>query len=485
MQNLISKIKQNVVYDYSFNNAKNVLDYKELAYEKELTITNADDSVTTTNEQIWTNAIQKALDENDCVYIPKMEQRIFIDNSIFLHSNNKLKVDVGQEIVLTPDTDVCMVRNENIIGGAQKHLQLDNPDCNIVVEGGIWNALSFHDQPDSEVVITDDDVFTNVYSGKGRLRADKENSITGVFAIMLFSNIKNLIVKNVTMANSLSYGVQLSNCESVFIENILFENYHKDGIHVNGPAKYVHLNELSGKNMGDDLVALNAWDWSTSAMSFGTIEYTLVENVHSVHSEMRLLPGRKVYDDGNRADCDIRNCMVQNVEGVYTYKMYAQPYFVDTRDCSETVGVMDNIYMHNISFPEITGGGLNGVSVGGLFEVCADTNNLHFDNITIKNSADDFKKLGIPMIKVGPLSETFKFGSEKPEKWREIMSPDDICTAKNTYIGNVSFTDYATTKADADMLIRATKQTINEDYPNTLPKGGTGYGTVENVIFEG
>ncbi len=488
MQKLIAQIKENIKTEYSFTNPKNVEAYKDLVFEKELTITNKNGEVTTTKSEIWTKAIQKALDENECVYIPNMGKRIFLDNSLIMHTNNKLKVDSEQVITLAPKTNVCMVKSDNIINGNDEYVTRNNPTCDIAVEGGIWDVLTYKNVSDAETIIKDGKVFkkdenTDLLNGNTLLRFDKENSIQGVFAIMLFSNVKNLIVKNMVMANSLSYGVQVCNCEGVFIENILFENYHKDGIHLNGPAKYVHINEMSGKNMGDDLVALNAWDWAISSMTNGTIEKTLVENIHSVHSELRLLPGRKVYSNGTKADCDIRDTVVRNVEGVYTFKMYAQPYFVDTSDCSETVGVLDNVYLDNISFPEITASGLGGIAVGGLFEVCADTNNVHFSNIKIENTMEDFKKVGIPLIKVGPLSETFKFGSENPEDWREIMSPDDICTMENTYIGKVEFADKTVGEEEKDLIIRATKMTINEDYPNTLPKGGTGYGVVGTVVF--
>lgn len=489
MEKLISQIKSNINTEYSFENPVSVEKYRNLVYEKELTITAMNGEVSTTTCEIWTKAIQKALDENECVYIPNIGKRIFVDDSLIMHTNNKLKVDSEQVITLTPKTNVCMLKSDNILDGNNEYVTLKNPTCDIAVEGGIWDVLTYKNVSDAETIIKDGKVFkkdenADLLNGNMLLRFDKEHSIQGVFAIMLFSNVKNLIVKNMVMANSMSYGVQVCNCEGVFIENILFENYHKDGIHLNGPAKYVHINEMSGKNMGDDLVALNAWDWAISSMTNGTIEKTLVENIHSVHSELRLLPGRKVYDDGTKADCDIRDTVVRNVEGVYTFKMYAQPYFVDTSDCSETVGVLENVYLDSISFPEITGSGLGGIAVGGLFEVCADTNNVYFDNIKIENTVEDFKKVGIPIIKVGPLSETFKFGSEDPDEWREIMSPDDICTVENTHIGKIEFSDAVAAEKDKDLIIRATRQTINKDYPNTLPKGGTGYGIVNGVIFE-
>ena len=36
----------------------------------------------------------------------------------------------------------------------------------------------------------------------------------------------------------------------------------------------------------------------------------------------------------------------------------------------------------------------------------------------------------------------------------------------------------------AKILAKAIKLTVNPDYPKTTPKGGTGYGIIENIIFD-
>lgn len=145
---------------------------------------------------------------------------------------------------------------------------------------------------------------------------------------------------------------------------------------------------------------------------------------------------------------------------------------------------LKNIYFENIEFPEVASKVFSDLPVGGLFEVCADTNDLYFNNIKIKNTVDDFKKMGVSVIKAGPLSATWKHAPENSDTWTEVFYPDDICTMKNTHIGKVEFTDKCATADDKEIVAKAIKLTVNSDYPKTTPKGGTGYGIIENIIFE-
>ena len=106
------------------------------------------------------------------------------------------------------------------------------------------------------------------------------------------------------------------------------------------------------------------------------------------------------------------------------------------------------------------------------------------DNIIIKNTIEDFKKTGINVIKTGPLSAVWKGGSDNPDDWSEVFSPDDICTLKNVHIGKVDFIDRRADEKDIAVIAATKHLTINPDYPKTTPKGGTGYGIIENIIME-
>ncbi len=465
---LYESIENSVKSEYTFENPVNLSDYKHLAKNKTITV-KTPDGEKTMDVLVWSDAIEKAFCDSDCLYIPKMEDTVYLERPIVMHSGYKLNVDPMQRISSVPNAGCSLVISDNILDGAFKEVHLDNPTCDIAIEGGIWDALGYT---------------PTMFNGNARLQANKKNPMRGSFGLMVFSNVKDVIVKNITPSNALSYGVQICNCEGFCIENINFVNYHKDGVHVNGHVKNGIIRNLSGEDMGDDMVALNAWDWYSSALTYGNIENLIVENLKSKHNELRLLPGRKVYDDGSSNECAIRNCILCNIEGVYTFKLYGQPLFRDPeRDFSPIPGIIENVHFEDIKFPEMADAGIAGITVNGLFDICADTDNLTFENISVKSTFEDFKKKGIPVIKVGPLSQTYTFGSDDPKDWKELFYPDHINTVKNTVISNVEFTDKKAEKEDENFIIRTVKLSVNNDYPNTKPKGGTGYGITENVIF--
>ena len=91
-------------------------------------------------DNIWTKAIQKALDERKNVYIPYMGHEILLDGSVFMDSNTNIKIDEHQIIRLIENTNLYMLRNRNILPGNFAPATLTNPDENITVEGGIWQS---------------------------------------------------------------------------------------------------------------------------------------------------------------------------------------------------------------------------------------------------------------------------------------------------------------------------------------------------------
>lgn len=467
-EQLYQKIENSVKKEYTFENPVNLKDYEAYVRKDTVTIETLDGKITK-EVSIWSDAIEKAFADSPCLYVPKMEDTIFIDRPIVLCSGYKIKVDSEQRIASVPNISRSLVISDNILNGELKEVHLDNPTCDIAVEGGIWDALAYSH---------------SISNGNGRLYNDEAKSMRGSIGLMIFSNVKDVIIKNVIATNSLSYAVQICNCDGFDIENMKFVNYHKDGIHVNGHAGRGIIRNLSGEDMGDDMIALNAWDWGGSALTFGNIENLIIENIKSKHNELRLLPGRKVYEGGTSNECAIRNCVLRNIEGVYTYKLYGQPLFCDPdKDFSPIPGIIENVYFEDIIFDEIVSDGLSGINVNGLFDICADTDNLHFDNIKILCTADKFKAMDKPIVKVGPLSETYTFGSDNPKDWKELFYPNHINTVCNTCIGSIEFTDRQATKSDEDIIIRAVAQTVNEDYPNTKPKGGTGYGIIKDTVF--
>ena len=415
---------------------------------------------TLVTDNIWTKAIQTALDEKKNVYIPYIGHEIIIDGTIFMDSNTNLKVDKNQIIRLKEHTNLCMIRNRNMIPGGHAYTEQVNPDEYITVTGGIWAA------PDNE-----------------RLNMDNVSSFIGGFAEIAFSNVRYVNVTNVTFSRGTSYAVMMSNCTNFYIDSIKFDQFGKDGIHIDGPAKFGIISNLDGVGLGDDMVAILAWDWYTSAITNGDIEDILIENIKGDNNEIRFLAGRKVYRNGKKKDCDIRRCVIENITGIYTFKMYYQPHFKNVVwgkyfDSAETVGEMNDMYFENITVPKIRTTGISNIPIYGIFDILADCKNLNFKNIAVNHSLEELDDKNIKLINVGPISATFQYTDDK-SKWGDYFEPDMCCFVEDINLENITLDNVKIT--DAQKLVKETHQKINPDYPNTLPEGGTGYGKVERV----
>jgi len=200
-----------------------------------------------------------------------------------------------------------------------------------------------------------------------------------------------------------------------------------------------------------------------------------------------MLPGQKVYPDGSTADCDITNCVLENISGIYTFKLYGQPNIrnaVDpnSHDVSGTVGNIRNIYFKNISFLRVRPTGLSDLPVQGMFDICADCQNLYMEDIHVADTVAECTERDVHLVKVGPLSAVWKNGSEDPAKWGEVFDPDAICHVSDIFLKNIDFAGEKVT--DTEILTKTIRMTINPDYPRTTPRGGTGYGTLDKVIVE-
>lgn len=424
--------------------------------------------------EITRQTIQKAIDENDNVYIPNIGKAIVLDEPIVLSSNKHLKVDENQIIMQGKDSVTCLVRNASLQDGAFSITDRTKRDKNLSIEGGIWNIKK-----------------------NQRCFPTKDKNVQGALGSIIFCGVEQVELKNMTIYDdpelcgignsSASYGIQICDCKDFVVENINFNNNSRDGVHINGPAEYGHVRHIRAKDMGDDMVAMNAWDWDTSAITFGTIQKVVVEDIKGTGNEFRLLPGQKLYKDGTKADCDIRDIVIEDLTGIYTFKLYAQPNISNAiipgkHDVSGTVGTINNVFIKNVQFKKIASTGFNSIPVKGMFEICSDCTDLHIENASVESTLEQCDEKDVKFVSVGPLSAVWRNGSDNPDDWGEVFDPDAICHADDIYLKNICFNGVKVD--DKEKLSRATKMTINEDYPNTVPKGGTGYGTLGKVHVE-
>lgn len=414
------------------------------------------------SEHIDDEVINKALCEHKNVYIPYIGFPIVLHNPVIMRSNTHLKVDEHQILMQGKDSIACLLRNENVQDGQNKPADSTTRDKNISVEGGIWNIRSKH-----------------------RCKIDNTGiGFPGCLGSIVLSSVENFTLKNMQVFDSYvagpkgndvsSYGIQLSNCRDFVVENIELYDNRRDGVHIDGPAEYGIVRHIRGEKMGDDLVSLLGWDWYNSGLTFGSISHIWVDDIKGGQDEFRLLPGQKIYPDGTRLDCDIRNCILENISNLYTVKIYEQHNienpFLDFDDSSGTVGNVENIYFKDISFlPSLEG--FSGAPVNGLFDVCCNLLNCSFENISVSDSLQKCADKEISLIKVGPLTYSFAdFG--------EVFNPDSVGTIDNVRLKNIIFDGEKI--EDKSKLVASVNKRYG-DYQFVSIGKGAGYGVIGKV----
>ena len=408
--------------------------------------------------EVWTAALQAALDRHNTVTIPARTQPYYLDAPLMLKPGQSLTADAKAEIRLLPNVDTCMVRNEHIVG-AQTGAA---PDRNIVIEGGIWTTLA---------------TAPGQCNGNSRGRSAKQNDVFGCHGVILLNNVCGVAVRNVTIRQSRAFGVHLSNCRDFLVEGVTFEDQGRDGVHVNGPASCGVIRNVRGVTH-DDFVALNAWEWANYAPSYGPIHHMLVEDVVGSRrvspddaspfpdgsAEIRLLPGTKTFADGTMLTCDISDCVFRKLTDIRTVKAYDQPNLELGRgkDFCDPIGTLRNVFFSQLTFNR-----------PGRFQIAANVDGMAIDDVQLRFAPTDAFKL----VEIGPMSATYKHKPDDPATWTEIFSPDRDVTVRAFRLSNVRVPQGGQPVPFTDAgarLVKVADQKPNPDYPKTTPRGGVG-----------
>ncbi|MBN2309277.1 MAG: right-handed parallel beta-helix repeat-containing protein [Candidatus Hydrogenedentes bacterium] len=423
--------------------------------------------------EIWTRAIQAALDERGGAFVPGREKPYYVDGPVVMRSGTRLHLADGAELRLKPGANCCMVRNEHLVNGHDGPLQLaEDPDRDIEVSGGIWTTLATSERQDNGNVMG---------------WADASHALRS-HGVLLFSNVENLLVHGVTVRECRPHAVQLSNCRRFVVDGVRFENHRRDGIHVNGPAAFGVIRGIRNARgvMGDDMIALNAWDWKNTSMTFGPIHHVLVEDIDGAaggeneagrerRAEIRLLSGTKRYDNGAVQACDIEHCVLRGIAGIRTFKMYDQPNLELGRDndFAEPIGGLRSLWFSGLRLERPTGAPVFQIALNG-------------EGIAIRDVALGFEPFPADgprfvLVQIGPMSQTYKHNPNDPNTWVEIFSPDKDCTVTGLRVEDVRVRRGAagadgSRPVPADELVAVVAQELNPDYPATTPRGGTGRG---------
>ena len=432
--------------------------------------------------------LEQILSEYDRVALPKLTKPVVLNRPIVLKSGKHLTVHPETVVRLQEGCGGCMVRNEHPFDGRFVPFPEKCQDHDISVEGGIWElgdmGVSPYDNNAAMQALGESNF--SLVDGNGN-KTDAAGHAGGhgmLLGVFFFSNVERFSARNAVIRKCNFYGILIAGGHHFQIENITFDDNYKDGVHINGPSSYGTVRNVSGTT-GDDLLALNAWDWCRSAASFGAIHHIEAENLSCDGREFRLLPGRKTYEDGTQVECPIYDCTFNNMSGLYLYKMYQQPNCTNDltgeQDKSDIPGVIERISFDNIQVAQLGGIGLGEVSVDAIFEICADCRDIHFRNICLDMTKEEFVRSGMKLVKVGPKSSTWKRGYTDPAYWCELFDTELVCTAEDICFQNICFSDGTCT--EESILIGTTKLTPNPDYPNTTPKGGNGYGIVNKITI--
>jgi len=430
--------------------------------------------------ELWTAAIQAALDEHPVVRLPYRPQPYYIDAPLILHSGNRLYLDEGTEIRLKPGTNTCMARNEHVVSGQRGPVSVGvEADERIVITGGIWSTLATsHAQS----------------NGNHRGRVDQQDSAPGAHGTILLHNVRNVLASDLTIRMCRPFGVQVGNCCEFCVQNIRYEDHRRDGVHVEGPAQWGIVRQLAGVT-GDDMVALNAWDWRDYSVTFGPIHHVLVEGIwgcampeHTTGenpyvpdgtAEIRLLAGTKRFADGSSVDCDITDCVFRDIHNVRTCKMYDQPNIGEPdTDYADPIGKMVRLFFRDVHIGRAT--------PEPTFQVAANIRGMSVRDVYLGFDPDADPAHPYKLIGVGPMSATYTFGQADPARWVELFSPDEDCTVEDLHVAGVQARPEGEGEwraVEPQQLVQVISQTPNPDYPHTTPRGGTGKGQLLHPVF--
>lgn len=408
--------------------------------------------------KIWSEAFSFALKNYDKLIIPA--GKYYTDKSFVVPSNREIIADKNAEIILVKGVKSLLLRNENVIDGSDGPIpRTAVKDENISITGGIWG-----EENDERLGYGESGCF------------DENNSMVGVSTCFLLSNVKNLILKNLTFRHTAGFAIQMGNISGFKVEDICFDGCFADGLHINGGTENGTVKNLYG-HTEDDLIALNAYDWDNSSINFGKIENLIVDGVKcetggNVHKSIRIQPGIYPYKNGEKEDCFIKNITIKNVSGVACFKLYLQtPAYTTLPEKNVGVGRMENVRFENVSADtsepvDKQPNYLSGNTVTGnfaTFEIGSNVKNLVFYNVrTILNKA---KYPNSYFMTVGPKTQYIE------EKKLELFDPYVCCTLEGIRFENVYIN--GDKKDDLNGYIK--EISLGNLYPSSL---GFGRGTI-------
>lgn len=236
-----------------------------------------------------TQGIQALLDsKTTTIHLPQPPNHYLISKTLTIHSGQTLILDRYAMIRLADHAGAQMLTNSDYTNGNEQ----------ITVRGGIWDGnnvtqtMAYHQDRKNKDLPYD------------------PNRYVGI--LMVFNNVKNLHVADVTLKDPETYAFLGGNLYQFTIENIVFDfNLRKgnmDGIHIAGNSHHGRIVNLKGTT-NDDLVALNADDYPIFELSTGSITDIQVDGIwaENAHRAVRLLSCKS----------PVKRIKISNIFGTY------------------------------------------------------------------------------------------------------------------------------------------------------------------------
>ena len=386
--------------------------------------------------QIWTDALQRALHEHEVVVIPPSNEVYWLDSTIVIPSDRHIEAH-GAVIRLVPEYPYVMLRNEHTQDGTHLPIAPGSRDRNISIHGGQWEESC---------------------SRRGARRYGDVPGFYGVQTCMLFNNITGLTLTDMTFARATSFSVQVGDLTDGVFENFHFISCYADGLHINGNSENLYIRNFSG-HVGDDLVALNMYDWLGSSINYGPAKNIFCEEIHSAPDSrakaMRLQPGMFFFDDGSAVDCAMENIYIRRVSGIYEYKLYLQtpPYLLGEQPERTGIGSADNVFFEDIVIDTTENcPGYDREAPFGLFMLNSRIGYLSLRNVEYRRGEN--VRPGVTLIAAGPMS------------WRhgdvEIFDPYVSGTVEMLDLDNITINGESVSEVDKLVQVIAF-QDVNRD----------------------
>ncbi len=273
-------------------------------------------------------AIQKALSSGAKeVVIP--QGCYLLGSTLYVPSNTKITADFNARLIM--DGAVRKKRGDFLL--------TNSGDCNIEIDGGVWDGNNTGEGNQKSENLFD----PNAYSG----------------TVLNFCGVRGLTLKNMVVANSVTYNIRMAKISDFNIENISFVSdvlgKNQDGLHFNGEVRHGRVKNIRALSKGqtnDDLIALNADDSMDRIENFGMVRGDIEDiTFENLFAEDCLTVVRML-----SVTSAIRNITIKNVYGGFkgyavncdSARYCATPLFKE-EDYPEGVGCIENIYMENFT----------------------------------------------------------------------------------------------------------------------------------------